>query len=245
MKAKTTVKHTSQTASNPSQKGSDQKRDASSYSPAVPISVYRELARELEVAKRQLSVVKTQNSTLQQQNQALRQEVIRVIQSTANLHTVLQECEGKPTSLISSTPANLTNQSANAIHQVSPADRMADDLIAELDRTLTADIGARVASQSAANPTLRSVSPKSDEIVDGPFCEVAMADPLNESTHVPPAPLVIEQSVSPPNAIALEDEKTSSRFLGGIWLPLTLVFVIVTAFSAGFLIVLPFIQSDQ
>lgn len=239
MKAKTKVKHTNQSESNPPQKGSDQKHDSSSYSPAVPISVYRDLARELDVAKRQLSAVKAQNSTLQHQNQVLRTEVTRIIQSTANLQTALQTFER-----ISEPATVLTDRSSpqrtNANYKVPRAERMADNLIAELDKTLTADISTRLAPPPQSMPT----SDPSDAIVDGPFCEVTAGDPLRSSVHVTQDNLIVEHPTTPPNPIALDDEKKSQP-LGGVWLPLTIVFVIITAFSAGFLIVLPFIQSDR
>lgn len=62
---------------------------ANSYSPSVPISVYRELADELQAARTLMDSLKTQNQQLVKQNQQLRQEVEKVIQSAQHLQYVI------------------------------------------------------------------------------------------------------------------------------------------------------------
>lgn len=59
------------------------------YSPSVPISVYRELAAELQATKAMLESATTQNQSLQQQNQQLRQEADRLIQQAMKLQQIL------------------------------------------------------------------------------------------------------------------------------------------------------------
>lgn len=212
------------------------------YAPAVPISVYRELAKELDNAKQQLSTITAQNAHLQKQNKALRQEVIRVIQSAAVLKDILQTppVTTAPTPSTASMP--LISQTSAMPQNTTSSDQVSEDLIAELDRSLAADIGP-----SLKTPP-KGISPNvPDGAIQGPFCELVLSE-IDEN-HTPtstvaPESLFTEQSTEPPNAIALEDEQKSG-ILGGLWLPLTLVVVIVTAFSAGFLIVLPFIEADQ
>ncbi len=53
--------------------------------PAVPLSLYREVANELQTAKSDLHSLKTENQQLIQQNQQLRLEIERVVQSTLHL----------------------------------------------------------------------------------------------------------------------------------------------------------------
>ncbi|MEC5032540.1 MAG: hypothetical protein SAL07_21785, partial [Oscillatoria sp. PMC 1051.18] len=62
---------------------------ASRYRPSVPISVYRELATELQTTQAQLDSLKAQNQQLAQQNAQLRQEVAKVLQSAQSLEKVL------------------------------------------------------------------------------------------------------------------------------------------------------------
>ena len=251
MKGKATVKGTGKTPSTRTQGNRGNKtQDNVGYAPAVPISVYRDLAKELEKAQQQLSTIHAQNIHLKQQNQALRQEVIRVIQSAATLKDILQAPQSMSTAPPAKVNPSIPSTSSAASPPQSPstspqspsrANPVADELIAELDRSLAADLSTSF--QVNANPP---TSVKSTEgIVGGPFCEVGNPDLDDEkASELSPDVFFTEQPTTPPNAIALEDEE-KSRFLGGIWLPLTLVVVIITAFSAGFLIVLPFIEADK
>ncbi|MEC4982692.1 MAG: bZIP transcription factor [Oscillatoria sp. PMC 1068.18] len=66
---------------------------ASRYRPSVPISVYRELATELQTTQAQLDSLKAQNQQLVQQNAQLREEVSKVLQSTQSLSKVLHSWE--------------------------------------------------------------------------------------------------------------------------------------------------------
>ncbi len=58
------------------------------YSPAVPISVYREVVAELQAAKTAMESIKTQNQQLTKQNQQLRQEIEKAVQSALQLRQV-------------------------------------------------------------------------------------------------------------------------------------------------------------
>lgn len=64
-----------------------------SYSPSVPISVYRELAAELQTAQTMLVTLKSQNQQLVKQNQQLRQEVEKVVQSAQHLQQIVASFE--------------------------------------------------------------------------------------------------------------------------------------------------------
>jgi hypothetical protein len=61
---------------------------ATGYAPSVPISVYRELAAELQATKTLLDSLNNQNQQLTQQNQQLRQELERVVQAALNSQQV-------------------------------------------------------------------------------------------------------------------------------------------------------------
>ncbi len=75
------------------------------YSPSVPISVYRELAAELQATKAMLDSLNSQNQRLTQQNQQLQQEVGRVVQSALHLQQVVDSFQSnRPTSSRVSSP---------------------------------------------------------------------------------------------------------------------------------------------
>lgn len=59
------------------------------YCPSVPISVYRELAAELQAAQAMLDSLNAQNQQLTKQNQQLRQEFDRVIHSAMQAQQVV------------------------------------------------------------------------------------------------------------------------------------------------------------
>lgn len=61
--------------------------------PTVPMSVYRELAGELQTTKKQLDGLKQQNQQLYQQNQSLRLEVSQLIQAVRKLEDTLNSWE--------------------------------------------------------------------------------------------------------------------------------------------------------
>jgi hypothetical protein len=59
------------------------------YSPSVPLSVYRELAAELQAAQAMLDSLNGQNQQLAKQNQQLRQEIEKAVQSVLQLQQVV------------------------------------------------------------------------------------------------------------------------------------------------------------
>ncbi|PSO66582.1 MAG: hypothetical protein BRC40_08480 [Cyanobacteria bacterium QH_8_48_120] len=69
--------------------------ESSTYRPSVPISLYRELATELQTTQAQLDSLKEENQQLLQQNQQLRQEIEKVLQSTQQLHEIVISSEGE------------------------------------------------------------------------------------------------------------------------------------------------------
>jgi len=64
---------------------------ASSQQPAVPISVYRELAAELEQAKFEIAALKGQNQQILRHNQRLRQEADAATQALRTLQRIVSE----------------------------------------------------------------------------------------------------------------------------------------------------------
>lgn len=59
--------------------------------PTVPMSVYRELAGELQATKTQLDNLKQENQHLYQQNQSLRLEISKLSQSVERLESILSD----------------------------------------------------------------------------------------------------------------------------------------------------------
>lgn len=64
-----------------------------SYRPSVPLSVYRELAKELQVTQHRVDRLELQNQQLLEQNKQLRQQIEQVIEATQKLQQVVEPGE--------------------------------------------------------------------------------------------------------------------------------------------------------
>jgi len=64
--------------------------------PTVPMSVYRELAGELQTHKNQINDLKEENRQLNQENQSLRSEIRNLMQAVKKLENTLNYWEEKP-----------------------------------------------------------------------------------------------------------------------------------------------------
>ncbi|MBD1829724.1 hypothetical protein NDI47_14405 [Microcoleus vaginatus GB1-A2] len=104
--------------------------NSNSYSPSVPISLYREVTAELQAAQAMLDSLKTHNQQLVQQNQQLRREVETVVQVSQQLQQVVNSAQsvtqtGMPQmppvkfnfSVEPAPPAPATSQTNSAVPQ--------------------------------------------------------------------------------------------------------------------------------
>lgn len=80
--------HPKQSVPNSRSAGSNPQTAPAAYSPSVPMSLYRELAAELQATKVMLDSLNSQNQQLSQQNQQLRQEIETVVDSALHLQQV-------------------------------------------------------------------------------------------------------------------------------------------------------------
>jgi hypothetical protein len=67
---------------------------SSKSSSSVPISVYKELAAELQATRAMVDSLNNRNQQLLQQNQTIRQEVDRVVQASFHLQQVAESTSG-------------------------------------------------------------------------------------------------------------------------------------------------------
>jgi hypothetical protein len=58
--------------------------------PSVPISIYRQLAHELQASQAEIEILKKQNSKLATQNQQLKQGAVQVFEMAHHLQTLIQ-----------------------------------------------------------------------------------------------------------------------------------------------------------
>ena len=162
---------------------------SSGFSAAVPLSVYRELAAELQAKEAMLNSLNTQNQQLAAQNQQLRQEIAIAVQSVLHL-----------------------SQFADAINTVNSTTSTFPHVAQE-----------PISSQSVPRPTYRRVAGK--------------------------VPLPVKKNSSASGKLLTQQPsqyrhypQPESREVKGWWLVLTIVLIMLTAFSAGYLIVRPLVQ---
>ncbi|MGJ3247796.1 MAG: hypothetical protein ACFE0I_17175 [Elainellaceae cyanobacterium] len=172
---------------------------SNSYAPSVPLSVYRELAEELQTIKAQLETVTQQNQQLHQQNQQLHQQIDQVFQSALSLHQLVNEQDKQ-------------NQQAKLNE---PVLHVSDEITEELKRALL--MQPRSASSASRSNSERTESPT----IMLPFSS-------NEAHGTPGTRSTDEKSQHVASA------SKSGRGFGGLWLKLTIVVIILTAFCTGF-----------
>jgi hypothetical protein len=149
--------------------------------PSVPISVYRELAAELQATRAMIDALNGRNQQLDRENQHIRQDIQRVMQATLSLQPWI---EGQPS--LGSTPP-----------------------------------------RGAARPTWEESATAS-----------AIAASLRPE---PPETWATEEAALPQAAT----QAPKAGRLNSLWLILTVMAIIVTAFGAGFLIMRPFLPTGS
>lgn len=187
---------------------------ASKYAPSVPISVYRELAAELQNTKGKLDTLNTQNQQLVQQNQRLRQEIQKLAQSAVQTQQVVEALPA-----IRFDPARMSAQTG------------LDFELSLEPESMPAAPEARAAAASPARKKVAKGNPPSGK------------RPTNgkapKSGKVPDV-YVIEQEDKRP----VQSSPKKASDMGGLWLAIAIILIIVSAFGAGFLIVRPFLSDS-
>jgi len=186
--------------------------NSNTYSPSVPISLYREVTAELQAAQAMLDSLKTHNQQLVQQNQQLRREVETVVQVSQQLQQVVNSAQsvtqtGMPQmpsvkfnfSVEPESPPPATSQTNSALPQAPPA------------------------PQTVAFPfPLPEPEPTA----------ASMPQPLPEQlfTEVPEIPY------------RLRSKPKKASDLSGLWLAIAIFLIVIAAFGGGYLVVRPLLM---
>lgn len=160
------------------------------YSPSVPLTVYRELAAELQTTQTKLNALTGKNQQLQGENQHLRQEIAKAVQSILHLQKVVD------------------SYTAASLNQIPLA-------------------ACNVKTETSPPQETHSPSPVADSVQENFF-------PMSEQVYIE------EQEVS-----YYSDSKPKPKQLNSWWLILSLLFIVITAFGTGYLIVRPFFENHS
>ena len=170
------------------------------YSPSVPLSVYRELAAELQAVEATLDSLDAQNQQLARQNQQLRQEIEKAVQSVFHLKQVAD--------------------SAGVLgwHDAHPA-----------------SVKSKIPNYPAATRQVQRSQPPAgvQSVSVRPFPNRKTGSGLSEK-------ISIEQEQG---RYRRRSQPEIASQTSGWWLAIAILLIMVTAFSAGYLLVRPLLQN--
>lgn len=217
---------------------------ASSYSPSVPISVYRELATELKTTQTTLDALTQQNQQLLRQNTLLRTEIQRFLQSAEQLGHFAGVMPQEPTTAPSpledlvpspspTTPTDLFQAPPSSFEPPAPG----------------------MPPLAEEPPAVPPASPGPPPTAEAPPRRRERPHPSRTSSAIVPHPKNKKRdrgNAADPSKYRLFTEqadegrplsKVAARSdLGNLWLATTILLVVVSAFGAGFLIMRPLLN---
>jgi hypothetical protein len=193
-----------------------------SYSPSVPLHVYRELVAELQAVQAKLDVVTSHNQKLSQENQQLRQEITKVVQSCLELQKSVDS-----SAPVSQPPKHTQADVINTIPSYQPLLR----------------VKAKAKAKSANKPPAKTASPPRQPTPKPPqkIRSEVFSVPVIDMNFPSSAPVFIEEQ----EVRYYTDHESELKGLNGWWLIITIVLIMITAFGAGYLVVRPLLQNES
>lgn len=204
-----------------------------SYSPSVPVYVYRELVTELQAAQAKLDVVTNHNQKLSQENKQLRQEINTLVQSCLQMQKRLESSEQSSQSYphshfnVNNIPGYQSPSTNNVEVKNTPVSQ-------SIPRNPEIKSSQKPSTKKVSSP--RQPTPQKSQKTHRESVVVPMIDmnfPASE-------PMFIEEQevryyVSP---------ESEAKGLSGWWLAMTILLIMVTGFGAGYLVVRPLLQNQ-
>lgn len=191
------------------------------YSASVPLSVYRELAAELQAMQATMNSLSGQNQKLKGENQLLRQEIAKAVQSIMQLQKLTDPLASYNPELY--TPANFDRE-INQIYQPVTEPRP------QANRTRNFSGNSQGQQKSRPRKSSNSSAPRK------PF----RPEPTPEYFPVSEPVYIEEQEVR-----YYPSRKKEPPEANGWVLIIAIVLIIVTAFGAGYLVVRPLLQHSS
>lgn len=215
----------------------------SSYQASVPISVYRELAAELQRTQAQLSTVQLQNEQLSKHNQLLIKEFEAITQSAQRIQLIMAQSTSSATKL-SEVVANIrsTSQAQTIAQSQAQAQAVAQTVARSLAQPQT-PIQSQPSNQNShtmqevANRNAASAMPMFE--VDA-FTQSEAIFTSNLKPKKQPKTSTHQEIVS---GLDRQDASQAGS-MNGWWLALTIVLIVGTSFGAGYFLMRPFINNN-
>ncbi len=208
---------------------------ATQPTPAVPISVYRELAAELQASQTMLDSLHAQNRHLRKANQQMQFELDHIIESAQKM----QQISAPSPSAAHSSPSQTTGNGTQTNAAAQPARKAVRRPAAH---------AAEAAAQSQ-----HPAAPIPLEALEAP-AHPSAARPKKVRKR-PPAPRSDrEVAVDALNKLftGREEQRLRPKLspdgspeINSWWLMVMVLFIVVTAFGTGFLLVRPFLNQSS
>ncbi|WP_055073548.1 hypothetical protein [Pseudanabaena sp. 'Roaring Creek'] len=234
----------------------------SGYQASVPVTVYRELAAELQSTQAKLSFFQLQNEQLAKQNQMLLQEFEAIAQSTDRIQAILTQ-SNLPESKLSEVLAGI-----RASSQINPAQknnphpqgRPPVTQPRPADKPATQANPRKVAVQQTTNAIQEAISRARQLATEA--APQTDSEPVGEALYYdssfaafePPAPApkpqpkvrpkleIREEISSRPLRNESIEENAAPTGLSGWVLTATIIAIVLTSFGAGYLLMRPFVK---
>jgi uncharacterized protein YhaN len=236
----------------------------SGYQASVPVTVYRELAAELQSTQAKLSFFQLQNEQLTKQNQMLLQEFEAIAQSTDRVQTILTQSnlpDSKLTDVLAGIRASSQTNPAPARSNPQPQGRPPAAKPRPADKPATQVSPRKVAAQqkntaiqeaiSRARQLATDAAPQNDHepmasealYYDSSFASFEASDPapISKTKALPKLEIREEISSRPLRTESIEDSRENSGLSGWV-LTVTIVAIVLTSFGAGYLLMRPFVK---
>ncbi len=209
---------------------------ASRQAPSVPISVYRELATELQATQGLVDSLTQQNQQLSQQNQHLRQEMLRFADAAQQLRQAIDSSQPAPAELRTSVSQLVAMEGPGEMGTLNHG----QDAANSLPERLSGSLGEGVSG--LANQFGKMVKPKPTAKSPRAGANGQGRPPAKRPQPAPPPQrLYTEERLEPSRSTQPSDKTTD---LSGLWLATSILLIVVTAFGAGFLIMKPLLNSN-
>jgi len=252
--------------SKPTNSQSGYQTSQSGYQASVPVTVYRELAAELQSTQAKLSFFQLQNEQLTKQNQMLLQEFEAIAQATDRVQSILTQSnlpESKLSEVLAGIRASSQINPAPSRNNPQPQGRPPAAKPRTTDKPATQASPRRAAVQQTTNAIQEAISRARQLATDStpqssnePMLGEALYYDSSFASFDAPAPAPVpaptpkvlpkleirEEISSRPLRHESIEEANESTGLSGWVLTLTIVAIVLTSFGAGYLLMRPFVK---
>ncbi|MFB2771387.1 hypothetical protein ACE1AT_19170 [Pelatocladus sp. BLCC-F211] len=218
------------------------------YSPSVPLSVYRDLAAELQAAQAKINALTAQQAQVTQENQLLREEIAKAIQSVLQLQKLLDASSQSKSHQVPQTQVTTNveavspstsignNQKPPEEPQKFPQTKEFPGNPTKSNQQVTTPGASKQQGNKTSKPQAKKGQPRQQPHPRPPVVYTEMEIPLSMSEQV----LIEQQEV-----VAYSSSEPESEKVNGWWFFFMMVLIIFLGFGAGYLVVRPFIEHQN